>query len=67
MTPTDPNRRQLLAAAGAAAAVGVAAEVLAADGPGKERIPAELKAGRNVSVIETGDAFFLSVTDDDQW
>jgi galactonate dehydratase len=35
MTPTDPNRRQLLAAAGAAAAVGVAAEVLAADGPGK--------------------------------
>ena len=31
MTPTDPNRRQLLAAA----AAGVAAEVLAADAPGK--------------------------------
>jgi galactonate dehydratase len=35
MTPTDPNRRQMLAVAGAAAAVGIAAEVLAADAPGK--------------------------------
>jgi galactonate dehydratase len=35
MNPIDPNRRQLLAAAGAAAAVGIAAEVLAADAPGK--------------------------------
>jgi galactonate dehydratase len=35
MTPTDPNRRQMLAVAGAAAAVGMAAEVLAADAPGK--------------------------------
>lgn len=34
---------------------------------GKERIPATLKAGRNVLVIETGEQFFLSVTDDNDW
>jgi len=34
---------------------------------GKERIPIELKAGKNLLVIETGSAFFLSITDDDQW
>ena len=27
----------------------------------------ELKEGKNVLVIETGPAFFLSITDDDQW
>jgi hypothetical protein len=34
---------------------------------GKERVPIELKEGKNVLVIETGPAFFLSITDDDQW
>jgi lysophospholipase L1-like esterase len=34
---------------------------------GKERVPARLQAGRNVIVIETGPAFFLSVTDDNAW
>jgi lysophospholipase L1-like esterase len=34
---------------------------------GKERLPIELKEGKNVLVIETGPAFFLSITDDDQW
>jgi lysophospholipase L1-like esterase len=34
---------------------------------GKERVPARLQAGRNVIVIETGPAFFLSVTDDNRW
>jgi lysophospholipase L1-like esterase len=34
---------------------------------GKERVPAQLQAGRNVIVIETGPAFFLSVTDDNNW
>jgi RNA polymerase sigma factor (sigma-70 family) len=31
---------------------------------GKERLPVRLRAGQNVLVIETGTAFFLSVTDD---
>jgi len=34
---------------------------------GKERVPAELREGRNTIVIETGGEFFLSVTDDDVW
>jgi lysophospholipase L1-like esterase len=34
---------------------------------GKERIAAELQAGRNVIVIETGGQFFLSVTDTNDW
>jgi hypothetical protein len=34
---------------------------------GKERIPAELKAGKNVIVIETGPQFFLGVTDGKEW
>ena len=35
--------------------------------PGGNRIPAKLKAGRNVIVIEAGNAFFLSITDDRYW
>lgn len=34
---------------------------------GKERVAARLNAGRNTVVIETGEAFFLSVTDDNAW
>jgi lysophospholipase L1-like esterase len=34
---------------------------------GKERVPARLRAGRNVVVIETGPAFFLSVTGGNRW
>jgi lysophospholipase L1-like esterase len=34
---------------------------------GKERVAVELKEGKNRLVIETGPAFFLSITDDDQW
>jgi lysophospholipase L1-like esterase len=34
---------------------------------GKERLPAQLQAGANKVVIETGDAFFLSVTDTNIW
>jgi lysophospholipase L1-like esterase len=34
---------------------------------GKERVPVELKKGKNVLVIETGSAFFLSITADDDW
>jgi hypothetical protein len=34
---------------------------------GKERIPAELRAGENVVVIETGEQFFLSVSDTRDW
>lgn len=34
---------------------------------GKERLPATLRPGRNVVVIETGSQFFLSVTDTDTW
>ncbi len=34
---------------------------------GKERVPAELREGRNTVVIETGEPFFLSVTDNDDW
>ena len=34
---------------------------------GKERVPAQLRAGRNVIVIEMGPAFFLGVTDDNDW
>jgi lysophospholipase L1-like esterase len=35
--------------------------------PGKERLPARLRAGENVVVVETGPAFFLSITDDNRW
>lgn len=35
--------------------------------PGRDRIPVELKAGKNVIVIETGNQFFLSVTDGRVW
>lgn len=35
--------------------------------PGKERIPAKLRAGRNQIVIEAQDAFFLSITDGRDW
>ena len=31
------------------------------------KVPTELKEGKNVLVIETGPAFCLSITDDDQW
>jgi hypothetical protein len=34
---------------------------------GKERVPAELREGRNTVVIETDGPFFLSVTDNDDW
>ena len=34
---------------------------------GRERIPADLKAGTNTLVIETGKDFFLSITDSDNW
>jgi hypothetical protein len=34
---------------------------------GKERIPVELPAGKTTVVIETGNAFFLSFTEDDTW
>ena len=34
---------------------------------GKERVPAELIAGKNTVIIETGSAFFLGVTDDNAW
>jgi hypothetical protein len=34
---------------------------------GKERIPAELQAGKNAIVVETGPEFFLSVTDRNDW
>src|SRR5262249_5784777 len=34
---------------------------------GRERIPAELRAGENVVVIESGEQFFLSVTDTRDW
>jgi hypothetical protein len=34
---------------------------------GKERIPVDLPAGKTTVVIETGNAFFLSFTDDDAW
>ncbi len=34
---------------------------------GKERIPARLRKGRNTIVIETGSAFFLSVTRTNTW
>lgn len=35
--------------------------------PGKERIPAKLRAGRNQVVIESQDAFFLSITSRRDW
>lgn len=35
--------------------------------PGKERIRARLKAGRNQIIIEAQDAFFLSITDHRDW
>lgn len=35
--------------------------------PGRERIPVELAAGKNTLVIETGNAFFLSITDHNDW
>ena len=34
---------------------------------GKERVPAELREGRNTVVIETGEPFFLSITEDNGW
>jgi lysophospholipase L1-like esterase len=34
---------------------------------GKERIAVDLPAGKTTVVIETGNAFFLSLTDDDAW
>ena len=34
---------------------------------GRDRIPAQLKAGPNVVVIEFGGQFFLSITDDNAW
>lgn len=34
---------------------------------GKERVAAELQAGKNVVIIETGPGFFLSITDDKDW
>ena len=35
--------------------------------PGKERIPARLRAGRNQIIIESQDAFFLSITSERDW
>lgn len=35
--------------------------------PGKERVPARLRAGSNQVVIESQDAFFLSITDQREW
>jgi hypothetical protein len=35
--------------------------------PGKERIPAKVRAGRNQVVIESQDAFFLSITNQRDW
>ena len=35
--------------------------------PGKERIPTKLRAGRNQIVIESQDAFFLSITSERDW
>jgi hypothetical protein len=35
--------------------------------PGRERIPAKLKAGRNQVIIESRDAFFLSITSERDW
>ncbi len=34
---------------------------------GRERIPVQLLKGENVVIIETGNNFFLSVTDDNTW
>ena len=34
---------------------------------GKERIAAELQPGSNTVLIESGNEFFLSITDDDRW
>ena len=34
---------------------------------GRERVGAELRAGKNAVVMETGGTFFLSVTDQDVW
>lgn len=34
---------------------------------GKERVPARLRAGKNIIVIETGEAFFLSLTKENAW
>ncbi len=34
---------------------------------GKERIAAELQPGKNELLIESGNEFFLSITDDDAW
>jgi hypothetical protein len=35
--------------------------------PGKERVPARLRAGSNQVVIESQDAFFLSITNQREW
>ena len=34
---------------------------------GKERIAVELPAGRSTLILQSGDAFFLSITDDNLW
>jgi lysophospholipase L1-like esterase len=34
---------------------------------GKERIAVDLPAGRSTLILQSGDAFFLSLTDDNQW
>lgn len=34
---------------------------------GTRSLPAELREGRKTVVIETGEPFFLSVTDKDDW
>jgi hypothetical protein len=34
---------------------------------GKERIAVDLPAGASTIVIQSGEAFFLSLTEDDQW
>jgi hypothetical protein len=35
--------------------------------PGKERVPARLKEGKNTIIVESGNSFFLSVTDARDW
>ena len=35
--------------------------------PGKERVPAKLRAGRNQVIVESQDAFFLSITIERDW
>ncbi len=35
--------------------------------PGRDRIPAHLKLGRNTIVVEAESTFFLSVTENSDW